>query len=122
MALSRDSANAAATPSPRAGLARLALGAALTVEGVVRGDAGPLGICATVDGQERLDGIIVAASADGRYSVALLLIARLVPLEALAERVRERVSESTRTAGLGELLGSVDITFEDVAEPSEAAG
>jgi hypothetical protein len=122
MALSSDSANAAATPSPRAGLARLALGAALTVEGVVRGDAGPLGICATFDGQERLDGIIVAASADGRYSVALHLIARLVPLEALAERVRERVSESTRTAGLGELLGSVDITFEDVADPSEGAG
>ena len=61
------------------------------------------------------------AGEGGRYDVDLHLVARLVPLPHLAERVRSRVTKAVQRAGLAERLGPVSIRFEDLAVAEELA-
>ena len=115
----------AAGPAPavseRVELARLALRQALSAEGIVRADAGPLGTRITLDGHERLGGVTAAALSDGRYSVPLHLVARVVPLLPLARRIRAGIERGAARAGLEQVLGPIDIVFEDVAAPTGGA-
>ncbi len=101
-------------PSGRGELARLALEAALAVDGVVRSEGGPRGAWVTEVEGERVAGVVAAAQADGRYAVALHLVARPVPLHQLAERIRDRVLRSADRAGLGPSVGTIHVSIEDV--------
>lgn len=112
---------ASAAPSERAQLARLALDAALGVDGVVSSHAGPLGTRVTADREERLPGVLATALAGGGYSVELHLVTEVVPLPQLAARVRLRVERAAASAGLADALGPVDITIEDVVLPNEVS-
>ncbi len=103
--------------SERVKLARLALTLALAVDGVVRADPGSLGTRVTLDGADRLVGVTAAALSDGCYGITLHLVARVVPLRPLADRIRARIERGAARAGLEQALGPIDIVFEDVAEP-----
>jgi hypothetical protein len=108
-----------AAASERVALAQLALEGALSVEGVVSSSAGPSGVWITADDSGRVPGVVAAALRDGGYGLSLHLVVRPVPLHALAERVRERVARNAATAGLGEVLGPVDVSIEDVVSRAE---
>jgi hypothetical protein len=112
---------ASAAPSERAQLARLALDAALGVEGVVSSHAGPLGTQVTAHRDERLPGVLATALAGGGYGVELHLVTEVVPLPQLADLVRSRVERAASSAGLADVLGPVDITIEDVVMPNEVS-
>jgi hypothetical protein len=112
---------ASAAPSERVQLARLALDAALGVDGVVSSHAGPLGTRVTADREERLPGVLATALAGGGYGVELHLVTEVVPLPPLADRVRSRVERAASSAGLADVLGPVDITIEDVVMPNEVS-
>lgn len=103
-----------ASVSARRRVARVALEAALDVDGVVAGCDGPLGLRATRDGAERL-GVVSTADAAGGYSVSLHLIVRLVPLEPLAGRIRAGVEAALAAVALNGELAQLDIVFEDIA-------
>jgi hypothetical protein len=108
--------------SERVRLARIALQAALSVPGVVRGDSGRLHAHATpVADSERLHGVVCAALAEGGYEVALRLVAQLVPLQPLARRIGQRVERSAGAAGLGSALRSVSVHFADIEPGTPAA-
>ncbi len=107
---------APARPSTRGRLARLALDAALGVEGIVIGHSGPGGAHMSVAEDGTAVGVLAAARPDGRYDVSLALVARPVSLHPLAEEVRRCVGEIASRAGLAEALGQVDVAFEDVLE------
>lgn len=91
-------------------IARAASAAALGEKGVVRGHDGGDGRYATIVG-DRLPGVVVVALRGGRYSVDLYLTAELVPLDPLAERIREAVRRDVRAIELEELLGPVNVAF-----------
>ena len=110
-----------AAPSERVQLARLALDAALGVDGVVSSHAGPLGRRVTADREERLPGVLATALAGGGYEVELHLVTEVVPLHPLADRVRSRVVQAASSAGLGGALGPVDITIADVVGSNEVS-
>jgi hypothetical protein len=102
-------------PSPRLRLARLARDAALRDSGVVALDAGTDGRFAVVSGDERIDGVLCVATADGGYDVELRLVCALVPLVPLGERVRAKVRE---TAAVAEVpLATVSVHVAAVAMP-----
>ncbi|MEJ7567362.1 MAG: hypothetical protein WKF41_03770 [Gaiellaceae bacterium] len=107
-------------PSTRLQLARVALDAALTVAGVV----GPVGALesATATARDRVPGVLVVALNDRRYDVSLHLIAAVVPLHDLADRIRERVVRAATAAGLARALGPVNVVFEDVVAGEARAG
>lgn len=107
--------------TPRTRLARLALDAARSVDDVLTGDPGPRGLLVTGEGPTALLGVRAIAEPGGGYAVDLGLQARLVPLEALADRVRAAVAERARREGLGSELGPVSVTFHDVVDPDAAA-
>lgn len=108
--------------SERIRLARVALAAALSVPGVARADGGPLALHRTPVGNSApLVGVICAAAADGGYAVALRLIAGLVPLPALADRITERVSRAAGNSGLARDLQSVSIHFAGIDAGSSAS-
>lgn len=109
---------AEAPPSDRVVLARIAIGSALKVDGVAEPHLPPVGRRSTRSGGVRVDGVTVTASPGGGYDVALHLVARVVPLQALGERVRSRVEGAARRAGLAERLGPVSVRFEDLVEPA----
>ena len=111
----------AASGTPRTRLARLALDAALAVDGVVAGDAGPRGMHVTGQPPHVLRGVRAVAEPDGRYAIDLGLRARITPLEPLAERVRERIAAEAGRAGLAARLGEISVMFHDVVDPDEAA-
>ena len=100
--------------SPRVELARVALVAALAVDGVVAGNAGDAGIWVTQDGTRRLPGVVATAERGGRYSVELYLTAALVPLHALGERVTGQVRKDVVDAGLADRLGALHVTIADI--------
>jgi hypothetical protein len=103
----------------RAGkVARLARDAARSLDEVAGATSGG-GRWATPDRDGAVEGAIAVARPDGRFDVELHLVARLVPLHALGERIRERIDRDARRAGIVELLGPVDIVFENV-EPAPA--
>ncbi len=100
--------------SARVELARVALGAATAVEGVVAGNPGQTEAYVTPDGERRLVGVVAVAERGGRYSVDLCLTARLVPLHELGARVAERVRKAVDAAGMAERLGALHVTIADV--------
>lgn len=104
----------AAIESQRIRLARAARTAALLVAGVLGTDAGPSGAFVTQapDG-ELLAGVSCVAAATGGYDVSLRLVAGLVALQPLGERVRVAVSTAARIARIE--LGSVSVHFAEVA-------
>ena len=110
-----------AEPSERARLARLALHAALGVDGVVSSHTGPGGMHVTSDRGERLPGVLATALPGGEYGLELHLVTEVVPLHELAERVRSRVARAASSAGLADVLGPVDVTIEDVMIPGEGS-
>lgn len=97
-------------------LARVALEAALGVDGVTGADSGNAGLLATFDGLDRLSGVLATADQEDKVSISLNLVVSLVPLRPLADRVRASVVSAAGAAGLGQSLGPVDIVFADVAE------
>jgi hypothetical protein len=115
-ARSRAEPAPAATVSVRSQVARVALEAALTVDGVISGSSGPLGLRVTRSGSERLVGVVCAADASGGYAVALHLVVGIVPLDRLAERIRSRVRARISAADLVHELAQLDIVFEDIGE------
>lgn len=103
--------------SPRTGLARVALEAAVAVDGVAAGNAGPTGQYVTSWGGVRLAGVVATAQGAGCFSVDLFLTAELVPLHELGECLLVVVGEAVREAGLGDRLGNVSVSFLDVEHP-----
>ena len=112
-------ARSLAEPSERAQLARLALDAALRVDGVVSSHAGPGGMRVTSDRGEQLPGVVATAFPGGAYRVELSLVTEVVPLHELADRVRSRVARAASAAGLAHVLGPVDVAIEDVVIAGE---
>lgn len=106
------------TVSPRLRLARLARDAALAVPGVLRMDGGPDGLFAVVSGNQRVDGVLCAATADGGFDLSLRLVCALVPLPALGERVRAGVRARAAAAGLP--TASVTVHVPAVVNLTEA--
>jgi hypothetical protein len=108
--------------SVRVRLARLALDAALAIPGVLSAEAGLHGLRVTVDPPRGLlRGVSVTAQADGRYSVDLRLVTRMVPLVALAEEVRHEVHARARRNDLDNELGTVNVEFGGLLTTEEAA-
>lgn len=100
--------------SERVRLARAARQAALTVRGVRGMDAGPAGTFVTGAGDgERLDGVTCIAAPEGGYEVSLRLVASLVPLHPLAERVQAAVLRVASFAGVQ--LAGVSVHFADLS-------
>ena len=108
-------------PSRAAALARLTLDAARSIDGVVDATSGR-GRWVTPDRNGVVPGAIAVVRADGRFDVELHLVAGLVPLHPLGERIRDRIDKDARKAGVSELVGPVHIAFEDVGEASAFAG
>ena len=79
---------------------------------------------ATEDQGEILAGVAVTARKDVRFDVELHLVARwpFGSLFELADQVRDRVREAAAMAGILELLGDVEVAFEDVVEPGVENG
>ncbi len=117
-----DSPTPFAPGSDRARLAALAVRGATGVLGITAVDAGPRGLHVTNSGSTAVVGALVVAEPGGRYSIDLGLCAQLVPLDALADRVREGVARSAGGAGLGDRVGAISVTFHDVAAPVAVAG
>jgi hypothetical protein len=86
--------------SDRLRLARAARAAMLGVPGVVATDAGPTGLHVTTARGERLEGIICAATSDGGYDVSVRLIAGLVALLDLAQRVTVAIQRAAVRVGV----------------------
>ena len=107
--------------SARLGLARLALRAASEVPNVLGTDPGPQGLRVVADSPEYLRGVSVTAEGDGRYAVDLCLVAGMVPLQALADQVRERVRRHAQREGLERELGTVNVEFAAIMGEEEAA-
>lgn len=108
-------------PSRAAAVARLALDAARSLDGVVDATSGR-GRWITPDRNGVVPGAIAVVRPDGRFDVELHLVAGVVPLHPLGERIRDRVERDARVAGVGELIGPVHVAFEDVEEASAPAG
>lgn len=103
--------------TPRQRLAATAIAAALSVDGVVAGNAGAQGTFLTGAGPARLPGVLAVARQDGRVDLDLQLTARVVPLHPLGEAVGHAVTEQARAAGLEDVLGRVTVRFADVVHP-----
>ncbi len=100
--------------SDRVRLARAARQAALTVRGVRGMDAGPAGMFMTGAGDgERLVGVMCVAVPEGGYEVSLRLVADLVALRPLGERVRAAVVRVAGFSGIG--LADVVVHFADLS-------
>jgi hypothetical protein len=101
-------------------LAALARAAALATPGVVELDAGRAGMRMTASEGMRVDGVVCAALADGRYQLSVHLVGAMVSLRPLADAVRARVERDVAIAGLADQLGPVDVAVEDVEVRAEA--
>jgi hypothetical protein len=105
-------------PSDRVRLTRAAREATLRVPGVVATDTGPMGLYVTVADGERLEGIVCAAATGGGYDISVRVIAALVSLPDLSERI---IAAITRAAGrIGVPCSSVSIHFVDLLAPGGA--
>jgi hypothetical protein len=113
----RTASQAGRVTTSRVRLARLARDTALRVSGVT--SVGPRGVPdqATLDGDERLEGVVAAAEPGGRYGVSLYLSVEPVPLHELGEEVRAAVVAAAGRQGLGSELGPIDVVIDDVTEP-----
>jgi uncharacterized alkaline shock family protein YloU len=110
--------------SERVRIARLAHAAVTAAPGVARLDAGSNRTFVAADPAGPLEGVSAAARADGRYDVAIALVASYgTSLHGLADVLRDRVQGRAAEAGLGTLVGAIDVHVEDVeAPPGLAAG
>jgi hypothetical protein len=117
----RTATRAGRVTTSRVRLARLARDAALRVPGVA--SVGPRAAPdqATLDGDQRLEGVVAAAEPGGRYGLSLYLGVEPVPLHDLGERVRAAVGKAAERDGLGSELGPVDVVIHDVVEPGRTA-
>ena len=106
-------------PSTAARLARQAREATLGVDGVAATSAGPVGLRGTPDRGEVVAGVVATALREG-YELSLYLVAEVVPLHALADRVREAVRARVAAELPDVTLGPVSVAFEDVAESSSS--
>jgi hypothetical protein len=114
-----------AAPSPftpiesdRVRLARTALAAALGVPGVVGVDSGADGAFVTETARgERLPGVTCVAAPGGGYDVSLRVIAGLVALHPLGDRVRTAVVRASAVAGV--VVRAVSVHFAEIAAASE---
>jgi len=113
-------ADVPASASVRLRLAALARAAALATPGVVALDAGRTGMRMTASEGMRVDGVVCAALADGRYQLSVHLVGAMVSLRPLADAVRARVERDVAFAGLADQLGPVDVSVEDVQVRAEA--
>jgi hypothetical protein len=104
--------------SERVRLARAALTAAFGVPGVLGADAGANETVVTETGTgDRLAGVTcVAASPDG-YDVSLRLVAGLVALYPLGERIRTAVMRSATLTGV--TVQTVGVHFADLTAIGE---
>lgn len=100
--------------SDRLRLARAAWVAIPGVAGVISTDAGPGGLHVTTARGERLDGIICAAASDGGYDVSVRLIAGLVALPDLSDRVAAAIDRAAARVGVP--CSSVEMHVADVVE------
>ena len=105
-------------PSDRVRLTRSPRDAALRVPGVLATDAGPMGLYLTAAGGERFEGIICAAANDGGYDISLRLIAGLVPLPELSDRIVAAITQAAVRIGVS--CSSVSIHFADLLVVGEA--
>ena len=102
------------TESDRVRLARAARQAALAVRGVRAMDAGSAGSFMTgADDGERLQGVTCIAAPEGGYEVSLRLVAGLVALHPLGQRVRAAVVRVASFAGIE--LADVTVHFADLS-------
>lgn len=101
-------------------MARVALDAAVSLDGVAGGDAGRFRRWVTFDRDETLAGVLAVERSDGRFDVELHLVADwpVPPLAALAEKIDKKVTRAASAAGLADALGPLSIAFEDVREPA----
>ena len=114
----RAISNTTFAESDRLRLARAARQAALGVRGVRGSDAGAAGTFVTgaSDG-ERLEGITCVAAPEGGYEVSLRLVAGLVALHPLGERVQASVRKVANHAGIE--LASVSVHFAELADEED---
>jgi len=114
-------ARCAVDASPRLALAQLAYEAALGVRGVLGTDAGAGGARTTFAGRKRVPGVVCTA-AGAVYELELHLVTKPVPLHALAQRLRTRIETRAARSGLGDLLGPINVVFEDIREQAAGSG
>jgi hypothetical protein len=106
-------------PSPRVRLAQLARETALGTPGVVDLDAGPTGMFCTVGAGHRIGGVTCSTAPEGGFDLSLRLVCELVPLYAVADRVRAGIEAAATEAGaVGQplVVQSVTILIADLAE------
>ncbi len=101
-----------AGPSDRMRLTRAARDATLRVPGVRATDPGAVGLYVTAAGGEQFEGIICAAANDGGYDISVRLIADLVPLPDLSERIADAVARAAARVGVP--CSSVSVHFSDL--------
>ena len=108
--------------SERLMLAQLARDAALGTRGVASLYPRPptAATAATAAGSDRVEGLVCVAAPGGRYEITLYVVARPVPLERLAEHLRERVRRAAEVHGFNDELGPVNVVVTDV-ETEEVA-
>jgi hypothetical protein len=105
--------SAARGESDRIRLARVALGAALGVPGVLAARAGPMGTRVTeTSAGERLEGVSCVAAPAGGYDVSLQLICGLVALRPLGQRIRATVMRAATIADV--TAQSVSVHFAEL--------
>jgi hypothetical protein len=100
--------------SDRLRLAGVARAAMLAVPGIIATDTGPAGLHLTTARDERLEGIICAATSDGGYDISVRLIAGLVPLPDLSDRVTAAINRAAVRVGVP--CSGVAVHFADVVE------
>jgi hypothetical protein len=100
--------------SDRLRLARAARVAMLGVPGVIGTNAGPTGLHVTTARGDRVEGIICAATSDGGYDISVRVIAGLVALPDLSERIAGAIRLVASRIGVP--CSSVAVYFADVVE------
>jgi len=108
-------ANAELGVSTRIRLAQLAE-QVLGSTDAVTGTAGPMGRWVTDDGTRTIDGVTAAEDGMGQVEVELHLVALWPPepFERLDQDLRRRMRRSASLAGIGDRLGALQISFDDV--------
>jgi hypothetical protein len=86
----------------------------LGVPDVISTDAGPAGLHVTSGSGEPLEGIVCAATSDGGYVVSVRLIAGLVALPDLSERITAAINRAAARVGVP--CSGVAVHFVDVVE------